>query len=289
MLSFSPPREQHLGGGGGRGRAPPLSPAGLLLPGGGSPAASLPVPPQVRLAEEIAAARRALAALTADLAAVQAENDRLGGELAAAQATNVDLQVEVAAAADERRAAEARLAGVQKDAADVADAVAVLEAVRGARWGLAAFGVVGAHHCGAGDLRIPREPLATRAALSPHICASTLLHPNPMLQEAAALRAQLGDARAAHAEEERRAAEALAALEEAARDTEAGAAVREDDVKKQIGAAQVELQQLQGRAGALRDAIAQQEAVASAVAELKTQLQGARCDGVGCGGGVGAA
>jgi hypothetical protein len=129
MLSFGSPQLPHHGGG-SRGRQHPLSPAGLLLPGSGSPAASLPVPPQVRLAEEIAAARRALAALTADLAAAQAETDRLGGELAAAQASNVDLQVEVATAADERRAAEARLAGVQKDAADVADGVAALEAVR---------------------------------------------------------------------------------------------------------------------------------------------------------------
>jgi hypothetical protein len=103
----------------------PKAAAGPRSPTGGGL-----LPPQVRLAEEVAATRKRVAQLKADVEAAQAENARLGDELAAAQAANMDLQTEVTAAAAERRAAETRLVGVQQDAADVQRQAEELEAVR---------------------------------------------------------------------------------------------------------------------------------------------------------------
>lgn len=133
---------------------------------GGSPKAGPPrspgvLPPQVKLAEEVAASRRRVAQLKADVEAAQADNAKLGDELAAAQAVNLDLQTEVTAAAAERRAAETRLAGVQAVAADVQRQADELQAVR-VRAGAAGDGAPPApRHAG---WRSPSLPAAARAA-----------------------------------------------------------------------------------------------------------------------------
>lgn len=117
--SSPPPTHAPMEPGSPKAAAGPRSPTGGGL-----------LPPQVRLAEEVAATRKRVAQLKADVEAAQAENARLGDELAAAQAANMDLQTEVTAAAAERRAAETRLVGVQQDAADVQRQAEELEAVR---------------------------------------------------------------------------------------------------------------------------------------------------------------
>lgn len=89
----------------------------------------MPLAPQIRLADEIAVARRRVAQLKSDIEAAQASSAKLADELAIAQATNIDLQTEVTTAAAERRAAEARLAGVQQDAAEVQRQCDELESV----------------------------------------------------------------------------------------------------------------------------------------------------------------